>query len=516
MKKVLLINPGHENEDDIDKHTSHRAIHRDPPPVGILYIGTYLSNQGYHVDIIDTHIEDNYIDVIKEHIRHNNYIFIGFTVLIGKFLRNARELTEMIRSESPELKIVWGGIMASIMPEAILKEYSPDFIVRYEGEETAFELAEALYYNNNFNNINGLSYINEEGSVIHNPARMPKKNLDDYPIPQWQIFGDKFNIKQIPYYYLIMSSRGCPYNCSFCYKHSIDKSVRKSIPPWRYRSSKHIIEEIDYIHNHTGTKVFTFGDDNFFVKKDRVLEVLSYFHDKNYYIEECIGHLNCLDDDIINAMGGIVQTFIFSVESASPRLQKMINKNLSLKDVPVKVEKLYNKGIVSPISFIIGLPSEEMSDLKKNIELMKQLKQINPFVRGNVYLYFPLPKTKLSDQIEKDYKITLHPDIKSYELANFWVREDKDPVGKRFRPWLSDKQFERLVHYGIVFNDLFKTCNLEIEEQTKRILAEHDDIKELFGDVESVNRPKRSYRPYILDKLLNGSPIDLLNDLNKN
>jgi len=513
MKKVLLINPAHENEDDLDKHTSHRAIHRDPPPIGALYIGTYLFHHGYQVDIIDTHIEENYIDVIDNYISNNNYIFVGMTVIIGKFLRNAAELTNHIKDKFPQLTIVWGGIMASIMSEEVLNEYAPDIVVRYEGEETALELAETLYHQKKLDHVKGISYLDETQNIIHNKDRIPKTQLDDYPIPNWKLLGSHFNIKQIPYYYLIMSSRGCPFNCSFCYKHSIDKSVRKTIPPWRYRTSKHIIEEIEYIHKHTGTAVFTFGDDNFFVNKKRALEVLTYFQKNNFYIEECIGHLNCLDDDIIDAMGGIVQTFIFSVETASHRLQKYINKNLLLEDVPIKVEKLYRKGIVSPVSFLIGLPTENKNDLRKNVELMMTLKKINPFVRGNVYLFFPLPYTKLTNQIKIECNVKITNDIRNYEKANFWVRDTNDQIGKKFRPWISDKQFKTLVLYGYVFNDVFKACNIEIENKIKTILKEDSDIRELFDGIESVNHPNAHYRPYILDRVLNGESINLLTDL---
>ena len=514
MKNVLLINPGHDDSHEAYKHKSHRLVHRDPPPIGILYVGTFLKRNGYEVDLIDTHTEEDYKNVIQNYINSNNYVYIGITVIIGKFLKNANELTSFIRTIDPKLPIVWGGIMASIMPDAILNEYKPDYIVRYEGEETSLELANALLYKNDIQNVKGISYILDE-KIIHNDARIPKKNLDDYPIPKWELFGKGFNIQQVPYYYLIMSSRGCPFNCTFCYKHSIDYSLRKSMPSWRPRSAEHIIEELEYIHQNTGTTVFTFGDDNFFVNKKRALKVLDYFKNKKLYIEECIGHIGCIDDEIIDAMGGIVQTFIFSVETASQRLQKYINKKLNLNSVSTIVNKFYKLGIVSDISFICGLPTEEQKDLRANVEFMIELKKANPFARGNMYLYYPLPKTKLHDSIEDIYNIKLTDKTKDYENANFWVKSTNDPLGNKSRPWLTKENFTNLVLYGCAFNDAFQMCNLELEEETKTILGEHFVIREIFKGIESVNKPKKQYRPYVLDRVLNKEEIDLINDLQK-
>jgi len=512
MNKILLINPGHDEEHYKYKRKTFRLVQRDPPPVGILYIGTYLSENGFDIDIIDTRIESNYEELITTKIKENDYLFVGLTVIIGKILKNAKVVTNIIRKIKPDIPIVWGGIMASISPEDCIKQYGPDYIVRFEGEETTLELAKAIKNKTSVEKIQGISY-KKNGKIIHNPPRIPKKNLDDYPIPKWELFGNKFNIKQVPYYFLLMSSKGCPFNCSFCYKHSIDEKVRNKLPPWRARSAQHIIKEIEYLNKKTGTRVFTFGDDNLLVNKKRATEIFNYFRKRDFYIEECIGHLNCVDDEITENMGGIVQTFIFSIEAASPRLQKYIDKEIDLDSIPGKVQKMYDNGIACTTSFIVGLPTETKEDLRKNVEMMLKLKEINPFMRGNIYLYFPLPKTKLFDSVEEIYNVKIPTDISKLEEANFWVKDTEDPIGKKFRPWIDKERFRFLVKYGLVFNDVFKVNNLRIDEDVKELLKYNKEIKEIFKGVENVNHPKTDYKPYVLDKVLNGQKIDLINGL---
>lgn len=514
MSKILLINPGHYDPGvhETYKKKAYRQIHRDPPPISLLYVASHLQKNGFEVEIFDTHIEENYRELIAEKIKINDYLCVGLTIIIGRFLKNAREITELIRSIEPGLPVVWGGVMASIMPEECLKEYKPDYIVRYEGEQTFLELARALEKKIDVGAINGLSYI-RRSEVVNNPPRMPKLVLDDYLIPDWELFGNNFNKEQVPYYFLIMSSRGCVFNCKFCFKHSMDECLRASVPPWRYRSAEHVIAEIEYIHKKTGATVFSFGDDNFLINKARVLRILDFFKKNNFYIEQCLGHLNCLDDELIDAMAGIVQTFVFNVETASLRLQKFIDKRIALESVPVKVQKLYNKGIAISTAFIIGLPTETDEDLRNNVEMMLRMKEINPFSRGDAYLFLPLPKTQLAADVEKLYNIKLPVAISEWEDANLWVKGVDDDMGKKFRPWISNERFKFLVNYGTVFNEIFKTNNIEADQNILRILDDSPVLKEIFRGAKSVNHPKTNYRPYVLNRVLDGEKIDLINDL---
>jgi radical SAM superfamily enzyme YgiQ (UPF0313 family) len=506
--KILLINPGYYKEHYRYKQRTHKLVHREPPPVSLLYVGTYLHENGFDVEIIDTKIEDNYVELISKKIKENDFLFVGLNVIIGGILRNAKEITKLIREINPDLPIVWGGIIASILPGECLMKYKPDYIVRFEGEETCLELAKAIKNKSSTEHIRGISYI-KDNKIVNNPVRMPRLNLDDYPIPKWELFGSYFNKKQVPYYFLIMSSKGCPFNCTFCYKHSIDEKIRSKIPPWRGRSAQHVIKEIDYIHKKTGTRVFTFGDDNFLINKERAKEIFDYLRKKKFYIEECTGHINLMDDEMAGYMEGIVQTFSFSTESASPRLQKYIDKKINIETVPDKVEKLYEKGIICTTSLIVGFPTETKEDLRKNVELLLKLKKINPFMKGNIYLCFPLPKTKMCELLKKDYKLPL--DLSDLEEANENIALLTD-VDRKFRPWISEERYRFLIKYGIFFNEVFKANNSKYDEKILDFMQD-DEIKEMFKGIENINRPKTDYKPYVLDKVLNGEEVDLVNGL---
>lgn len=499
-KKVLLINPSHK----IKK--TERKIIRHYPPISLLNLASFLYDRGYECEIVNTAFEE--IDWQK--IRREEYFLIGFTVIIGDFLKNAKRLAIKAKEVNRSIPICFGGIMSSILPQQILKGYPcVDFIVRFEGEYTLFELCQYLNGIGSLNNIKGLSYRENE-RILHNSPRFLEQDLDNFPIPKWEIFGEKCNKRQIPYFLNIASSKGCPYSCSYCYKHSVDESIRDKSPAWRYRSAQHVISEIEHIHNLTKATVYTIGDDNFLVRKDRAKEILSYMKVNNFYIEQLITRMNHLNEEMIEAMGGVVQTVIYAIESASPRLQRLLNKNLNLDKITVINKKLFDKGITTTHNFMIGLPTENDEDLRVNIELAMRLKEINPYVRTVVYLYLPLPFTPLSNYIAKEMNLSLPNNLADYESSKFDSNYKK---GVKFRPWLTKERFEFLHKYRVIFEDAFRINNTELSKKSLGFLSSDSKLRELFKGIEKVARPKIFNRTYVLDRVLENDQIDLLNDL---
>jgi hypothetical protein len=207
---------------------------------------------------------------------------------------------------------------------------------------------------------------------------------------------------------------------------------------------------MDYINGQTGGRVFAIGDDNFLTDKERAKRILAYCKMRGYYLEEVIGHINSLTDDVIDAMRGVVGMFIFSIETASGRLQKMLNKPIRLGSVAYKLTKLHDAGIVCNVSFMVGLPGETEIDIDANWNYMVSWRAAHPCIRGNCYLWFPLPGTRLSE-------IAGIPNfaVRDYEQANFWVKDRNDLGGARFRPHLSEKRYGELIDWGLKFNETF-------------------------------------------------------------
>jgi radical SAM superfamily enzyme YgiQ (UPF0313 family) len=172
-KSVLLINPGQENQEKNKFHLVPHKIHRDSPPVSILYVGGYLSSHGYDVIILDTHIEQDYKEIISSIIAKNNVLFVGVTVLIGDYLKNAIEISRFIKEINNSIPIVWGGVFPSGLPLPVLSESFVDIVVMHEGEETALELCQALESDSSLKDVKGI-FFKKDGRTICNLPRMPQ------------------------------------------------------------------------------------------------------------------------------------------------------------------------------------------------------------------------------------------------------------------------------------------------------------------------------------------------------
>ena len=405
--RVLLVSPGHDGEHA--QHTSHRRVHRDPPPLGLLYVATALAQQGAHVDILDTHVEAEWKGKLGGYLSVNAYDWVGISVIIGQRQRNAAEITGLIREWSPGLPVIFGGTMATVMPVEIKCEYGPDVVVSGEGE-----------------------------AWLGAPA---------VGVPQWSLFGAHYNREQVPYFHMLHTSRGCPMHCTFCYKHTATGG-------YRLMPLEDVKRQIETMHAETGGRVWTIGDDNFLGDGARAIEILRWMRERGFYFEEVIGHIGQLTEYIAEAMAGVVSTFIFSVETASPRLQRMVRKGIALGMVPRKMGWLAKYGIVANCSFIFGLPTETQPERDMNVALMQQIRQENDMVRGVSYVYFPLPGTPMLDDIERYYSISARWPVKEYEDANFWP-EDGD-AGNRFRPWLSRGEYDDVVAQAVAFRETWK------------------------------------------------------------
>lgn len=469
----------------------------------MLNLASFLLTRGERCDIVDTAFEE--VDWNK--IKQGHYFLVGISILIGDFMKNARELSAKIKEIAPDLPICLGGVMASLVPGQLLSDYNVDFVIRFEGEYSLFELVRCLKGKGSLKNIRGLSY--KKGSaVVNNPPRTLETNLDNFPVPRWSLFGSNINQKQMPYYFSIMTSKGCPFKCSFCYNHSVDEEIRNECPVWRCRTADHVIAELKRIHKSTNTRVFTFGDDNFLVEQERALKIFNFMKENNFYVEQCIAHVNNLSDGLIDAMEGVVQTVIYAIESASPALLKLLNKNIDLSRIPDTNEKLFDKSVTTIHNFIVGLPTETDEDLRLNVELMLKLKKINPYVRAVAFLYLPLPFTPLNSYIENEMGLPLPHTLRDYEEATF---DSGTEQGRKFRPWLSKEKYDFLHKYCLVFDDAFRTNNMSLSSQSEELLAANPKLKDVFRGIKEASRPKAFYAPYVLDRVLSNEKVALTN-----
>ena len=228
--------------------TSHLLM----PKMGPLEVGTYLSQRGHDVSV--------YVECMNALDQEDicNSDVIGFSVGVGNATR-VYEMVARLRQQSDAV-FVAGGPHATMVPDEALK-HGFDYVVRGEGEETAFHLLQTLEHSGSVDQVQGVSHKKGDRHV-HNPARPFMKDFD--LIPSYSLlrgFRRKNLIQQIRrgkvYENFVQTTRGCPFPCEFCYENKIGGTG------YRKRSIDAIVEDIKYKIDFLRTKVFYITDANF-------------------------------------------------------------------------------------------------------------------------------------------------------------------------------------------------------------------------------------------------------------
>lgn len=245
-------------------------------PLNLGYIAAYLLKNGYNDIKIHIGAFENDIEIINE---VSNADIVGFTST-SPMMKHGEELAEKIKKENPNTIIIFGGSHPSTLPDKTLKNDSIDLVVRGEGEVTMLEVVKAVENNLHFTSIDGVSY-KYNGNIKQNSTRKLIENIDIIPFPARKLMNQE-NFLKIGYSKYgdrgawILSSRGCPYMCTYCASWNIWS--RK----WRARSPANVIKEIQDLINKFNVNRINFADDTFTISKKRVIEFCTLIKKKMY------------------------------------------------------------------------------------------------------------------------------------------------------------------------------------------------------------------------------------------
>ena len=272
--------------------------------------------------------ETLFLDLIKE----LNPAIVSFTIL-SPYVKIARKLTKLIKAQNPDIKIIWGGIHPTIYPESCIDD--TDVICIGEGEGALTDLVTAIRDGKSFELINNL-WVKKDNEIVKNPLRPLIQNLDLLPHPLYgsddYYFIDNDSISKndvalLDSNYYIMSSRGCPYKCSFCVN-GILKSLYKPLGSYTRRKTVDcVISEINqYLAKTQGnTKYILFADDGFSLDKVWLSEFSAKYKKMvglPFFVMYHPKSLNPEILDILSAAG--LDTVLFGIQSGSDYVRNQI------------------------------------------------------------------------------------------------------------------------------------------------------------------------------------------------
>jgi len=369
-------------------------------PLGLLYVGSYLKNNGYDVKLEIIHStmfkNDSFCENKAREIEKEGYLFVGFSVLTGPQTKYSATLSKKIKEFNKDLPIVWGGIHPSLMYEQTLKEKYVDVVVIGEGERTALELADAFSQNRGLADIGGIGY-KKNGSLIFNKERELIKDIDEIKI-DWPLLESFIGIEkclgeiqgQDMVNILYISSRGCPHNCSFCYNKAFNKRR------WRAHSVERVISDISYLKKKYNIRHIVFMDDHFFVNKNRSYEILSRMKDMGVVCDEFLLRIDEVTEDAIKRLSDLgVKRLFIGIESGNDRVLSLMNKNTTRNMILDKFSILSKyKDVAINAAMIVGYPTETLKEIWDSVDLGLELASMLPGIVVTYQIFLPYPGTE--------------------------------------------------------------------------------------------------------------------------
>jgi anaerobic magnesium-protoporphyrin IX monomethyl ester cyclase len=353
-------------------------------PISIGYLAAFLRAQGESVTIHDEEIQplhDDHLDylVAQEELP----LVIGISCVTAGFIRTM-ELSRIIKRRYPASKIVVGGIHPTVHPQEVLEQMPVDAVVRGEGEIALLKLLEVFRSGQDFKNIDGISF-RQNGRIVHNP-RGPLIDLKNVPAFPYRLFD---NHRQRYDFGVVLTSRGCPYNCAFCSQRAI---TRRTV---RYVEVDKVMENLKELAFVYDQHYVTFFDDNFIIKKDRIFEICEGIiqHDIQKKITfDCQARGDAITPEILQILKKAnFRVIHFGIETGSDRLLKLIDKGETVEQMRQGVRLTKKYGFLTSGTFILGLPSETKSERRSTYEFAQELDL--DFARFNNAT--PYPGTKL-------------------------------------------------------------------------------------------------------------------------
>jgi radical SAM superfamily enzyme YgiQ (UPF0313 family) len=387
--KVLLIYPPIKNEEIYSKYSKAAP---SLPPLGICYLAKYLLDANYEVKIIDCVVERITLEELKIQIMQYSPNIVGVSSTTVAFY-HAKQVISLVKGINNEIKTILGGAHISACQEKTMEECSDlDIGVIGEGEQTLLETVRKIENNKSFASVDGIMY-RDSGKIIKTKARLAVQDLDQIPFPARELLPNLSSYSHTAYrgkknkiIATMITSRGCPFSCTYCDQSVFGKN-------WRKHSADYVFSEMKWLLEKFNVNFISIEDDNFSLYKPRVKEICTKIIDHSLNISwACSGRVNNVDDDMLRLMkkAGCESIYV-GIESGVPRIQKLIYKNISNEQVNEGISKIKANGLKVIGSFMLGIPSETKEEMKQTVEYSLSL----PLDGISFFTFTPYPNTEL-------------------------------------------------------------------------------------------------------------------------
>ena len=380
--------------------------------MGLLSIAAYLERKGHEVFLLDclgpAAAGDN--DTHVRRILQKDPHMVGFSATTSGFL-DGYDLAVRIKARRSHIKTVFGGVHISALGSPLLDDYEAiDYLCLGEGEATLAELASGTAPAH----VTGLAH-RDGGRAVLNPPRSPIPDLDDLPFPAYEKlegFPKGYNLPLFSYIRTpgatMVTSRGCPYQCSFC-----DRSVFNR--GYRYNSAPYVYAHAAYLKKRFGVRHINIYDDLFTANRNRITQFCTLLTakplDMGFNCAVRVGHC---DDELLEMLkaAGFLQLSL-GIETGDEQQMALHKPGVHLEAVRDTVRRIQAKGLRAKGLFMMGLPGETPASVQKTTEFALSLGLDDM----NMSKFTPFHGAPLWDSIRNEG--TLDEDWRKMNCLNF-------------------------------------------------------------------------------------------------
>jgi radical SAM superfamily enzyme YgiQ (UPF0313 family) len=437
-------------------------------PQGIAAIAAILREAGHNITIYNQDVYHYPESHLVDYLTNNNFDAVGIGVIGGYYqYEKLLKISKAINSVPNKPFYMIGGHGPSPEPEYFLKKTKADVIVIGEGELSTPKLLKAVEDGTELIEVKGIAFLDDEGNLIMTEREPLITDLDSIPFPAYDLFPMNHyallrypNMKNSDRSMPILSSRGCAYQCNFCYR---------MVEGIRLRSTENIVEEMKLLKDTYNINYFAFQDELTMVSKKRTMDLCQAIIDADLDIMwSCNGRLNIADEEVLAKMKEANCVFInYGIESVDDKCLEIMNKKLTVEQITRGIELTLAAGISPGYNIIWGNIGEDEKILQRGVEFllkyddhsqMRTIRPVTPYPGSDLY-YIALEKGLLED------------------VADFYENKhtNSDLLAVNFTE-LTDDEFHRHLYEAnnTLLENYFKHLKERMIETMKKLYFERD------------------------------------------
>lgn len=381
--RVLLINPPLFTSFDT------KGIY----PMGLGYIASMLRLSKCEVDFFDIRLYQYEKAFVTDFLKKNQgkYDIVGIGCMVTAY-RYVKWLTHEIKRHNPGVVIVAGGSI-NTAGELLVERTDIDIVCVGEGEQVITAIVNAMRSNEGFEDVPNL-ILRRGNEIIRTRTKMPME-IDSIPYPAWDLLDmeqytrHSFMLPTERPNITMMTERGCPFACTFCYR-NFGRTIR-------YRSTESVVNEIKTLKSLYGIEHIDFIDEIFNADINRVKELCTKMIEEDLDVTwRCIGRTDLTDKEALQLMRAAGCKWIgYGIESGSQTMLDRMNKCQKVEDIEKSLRLSKEAGIIVTGTFIIGMPGETEDTIEETKQFFKRNQIFNaPFFP------VPYPGTELYNEVK--------------------------------------------------------------------------------------------------------------------